>query len=420
MTSGFVFLIQVFLVVILPLGVLRLSRLKGLVPLVVVQIVVGIALGPSLFGRVAPDYYLMLFNDRALLGLSGIASVALLFFGLITGLHLAPSTFRDRSQAFVFLAASNVVVPTVSGCLVAFWIVARYPQELRPGIGAWEFALAIGICIGMTALPVLSAILHEMDLLESRIGHLALAIAGINDAALWIMLGLLLAAVSGQVAGGLGVLATLMLVPVYLVIMVRFVRPLLARQVTVRMRDGKVRERALAVVAAVTIASALAMEAMGLHFFLGAFVAGVVMPDHLRKPILDQLHVLTLTLLMPFFFTLAGIRTVIDLSSLAFVQVFIVSTVVAVVAIVGGTAIAARLVGESWQLALALGALLQTKGLMELIVLSVLRDAKIITDNVFVALTLMAVFSTALAMPMTRSILRAHRETPGIDTGTPT
>jgi Kef-type K+ transport system membrane component KefB len=376
---------------------------------------VGIALGPSLFGRVAPNFYQMLFNEQALSQLLGIASTAVLFFGLITGLHLAPSTFRGNGRAFTFVAAANILVPTACGCLAAFWIVARYPQELAPRIGSWEFAAAVGICIGMTALPVLGAILHEMNLLSSRIGHLALGIAGVNDAVLWIFLGLLLAVVTGQGAGGFGVVVSVVLVPVYLVIMVHIVRPLLGRAVTARMRDGEVHERALAIVAAVTIASALATEAMGLHYILGAFVTGAVMPDHLREPILERLQVLTLALLMPFFFTLTGVRTLIDPGSSAFVEVFMVTTVVAAVSIVGGTAVAARLVGESWPFALGLGALLQTKGLMELIVLVVVRDAGIISNNVFAALVLMAVVSTALAMPMARRILRSCRDKSSAD-----
>ena len=396
---------QALVVVTLPVALLRFSRLKGLVPLVVVQIVVGIAIGPSVFGRLAPDIYQLFFNPAALAPLTGIASIAVLAFGLVTGLHIDTAIFREHGRATSAVAAANVVVPTALGCLAGFWIVARHPEELVSGIGSVEFAAAIGICIGMTALPVLGAVLREMDLLGHRIGHLALGIAGINDAALWIILGLLLAAVAGQEAGGWGVLASLVFIPVYLVVMVRVVRPLLGRMVVARMRNGEVQERALALVAAVTIASALVTEAVGLHYILGAFVTGAVMPDDLRKPILDRLQVLTLVLLMPFFFTLTGLRTMIDPGSSAFLEVFIVATIIAVVGVIGGTAVAARLVGESWPFALGLGALLQTKGLMELIVLTILLDSGIISANVFAGLILMAVVSTALAMPLARLML---------------
>ena len=405
MTPSLNFLVLALAVVVLPVAVLRFSGLKGLVPLVVVQILVGIALGPSVFGRLAPDLFQTFINPASLASLSGIASIAVLIFGLITGLHLGPDILRDNGRVFSAVAAARVMVPAALGCLAGFWILARHPGELPPGISPAEFAAAIGICIGTSALPVLGAILREMDLLGSRIGHLALGIAGINDVALWILLSVLLTARAGQMAGGPVGLATLLLVPLYLVVMWRVARPLLGRMVGARMRDGMAGERALAVVGAVTIASALATEAMGLHYIIGAFVTGAIMPENLRKPILDRLQVLTVALLMPFFFALTGLRTLVDLGSPAFLEVFFIATAVAVVGVVGATAVAARLAGASWPFALGLGALLQTKGLMEVIVLTILLDAGIISANVFAALILMAVASTALAMPLARLML---------------
>ena len=405
MTPSLNFLVLALAVVVLPVAVLRFSGLTGLVPLVVVQIMVGIVLGPSVFGRVAPGLFQMFINPASLASLAGIGSIAVLIFGLTTGLHLGPGILRDNGRMFSVVAVANVVVPTALGCLAGYWILARYPGELPPGISSAEFAVAVGICTGMTALPVLGAVLREMDLLGSRIGHLALGIAGINDAALWILLSVLLTARAGQMAGGSFGLATLLLVPLYLVFMIRVVRPLLGSMVVARMRDGMVDERALAVVGAVTIVSALATEAMGLHYIIGAFVTGAVMPANLRKPILDRLQVLTVVLLMPFFFALTGLRTLIDPGSPAFLELFLIATAVAMVGIVGGTALAARLTGASWPFALGLGALLQTKGLMEVIVLTVLLDSGIISANVFAALVLMAVVSTALAMPLARLML---------------
>jgi Kef-type K+ transport system membrane component KefB len=198
--------------------------------------------------------------------------------------------------------------------------------------------------------------------------------------------------------------------PLYLAAMTRVVRPLLARLVKPRMVGGEVCERALAVVFAVTIASALITEAVGLHYILGAFMTGAIMPDELRKPILDRLQVVAIGLLMPFFFMLTGLRTLIDPTSSAFLEIFLLTTTVAILGKLAGTAVAARLGGEPWPIALGLGALLQTKGLMEVIVLTILLDAGIISATIFSALILMAVVSTALAMPLTRLILaRQHR-----------
>ena len=401
MTSSIIFLLQVFVVVVVPFAVLRVTRLKGLVPRVVVQIVVGIALGPSLFGRLFPDYYHVFFNQESLSQLSGIASVAVLFFGLITGLHLEATTFSGNGRAFFFVAAANVIVSAGLGLLAGLWIAYYRPGELGANITALQFAAAIGICTGITALPVLGAILLEMDLLGRRIGNLALAIAGVNNGVLWILLGLLLTEVAGQGAEGPGFLVTLIVLPIYVALMVTVVRHLLRGMITARIKSGEVSESVLALVCAATIGSALVTQTLGLHYILGAFFAGVIMPEELRKAILDRIQVMTLGLLMPFFFLLTGLRTVVDFNSWVLLAAFFIAAALAM----AGTALAGRAAGESWPNALGLGALLQTKGLMEVIVLTILVDGGIISTNVFSALILMAVVSTALAMPLTRLML---------------
>ena len=404
MTSGSIFLLQALVVIALPVALLRFSGLKGLMPLVVVQIVVGIALGPSVFGRVAPDYFQMFASPALLSSLSGIASIAVLIFGLTTGLHLDTSIFRGSERSFLPVAVANIVVPLSLGCAAGSWILTRHPEELLSGISPAEFVVAIAICVSMKALPVLGAILGEMGLLGHRVGNLALGVAGVNDMVLWILLGVLLTAAAGHAGGGHGMppIYLLVLVPVYLLVMVRVVRPLLDNMVTARMRDDVVNVRALAIVGAATIASGLATELMELHYVFGAFVTGVIMPIKLRKPILDRLQVMTVALLMPFFFTSTGLRTLIDPSSPILLEVLTVTTLVAAVGIIGGTAVAGRLFGEAWPVSLGLGSLLQAKGLTELIVLTVLLEAGIISSRVFAALVLMAVVTTALAMPLAR------------------
>src|SRR5947207_9533615 len=184
MSPGLIFLVQALVVVALPVAILRFSRLKGRVPLVVVQIVVGLALGPSLFGRLAPDYYQLFFNEAALLPLSGIGAVAVLVFGLITGLHLDAKTFRGNGAATFAVAFANIVVPTALGCAGGLWILARHPEEVMPGISPLEFAVAFGICIGMTALPVVGALLSARGLLGRPICRVQIVEPGLQDAVL--------------------------------------------------------------------------------------------------------------------------------------------------------------------------------------------------------------------------------------------
>ena len=274
------------------------------------------------------------------------------------------------------------------GCLAGFWILTRYPNELLPGVTRAEFISAIAICVSMKALPVLGAILGEMNLLGRRIGHLALGVAGVNDVALWIVLAVLLGAASAGHAGtghGVPLLYLLILAPIYLGVMVWLVRPALGRLVTDRMLNGGISTRAAVVVAVATLASALATDLMGLHSIIGAFVLGTIVPDKLRRPIIDCLQVTTVAVLMPFFFTLTGMRTLLDVSSPQLLEIFVVTTACSAIGIIGGTAVAARVFGETWSYGLGLGSLLQAKGLTELIVLTVLLDSKIISPQIFCA-----------------------------------
>ena len=277
-----------------------------------------------------------------------------------------------------------------------------------------EFLAAIGICVSMNALPVLGAILGEMGLFGSRIGNLALGIAGVNNMCLWIVVGLLLTTHAGGRAGDSHGLASsivlLALAAAYFILMVRVARPLLARMVVVRMRDDLINPRALVVLGAATIASSLATELMGLNFIIGAFLVGAIIPANLHRPIVDRVQVMTVALLLPFFFALTGMRTLIDFSSQSLLEMFLVIAGVAVGGIVYGTAVVARLAGEGWPTAFGLGALLQAKGLTELIVLTILLDARIVSPTVFTAMILVALFSATIAMPLARFALSRSAE----------
>jgi Kef-type K+ transport system membrane component KefB len=405
MAAGAVFLIQALIIIAAPFTVFRLLKLAGIFPLVVVQILLGIALGPSLLGRIWPQAFHFLFNSEVLAPLSGIAWLAVLFFGFITGLHLDLESFRGRGRSFALVAAASIVVPSLFGFFGGLWIAARYATEVGGRIGTIEFATAVGICTGVTALPVLGAIVREMNLLGRRLGDYALALAAVNDMVLWIVLGGLLTVVTATAREGPGLVAGLLILLAYLATMFFVARPMFARLACMLMIDGRLSDTGLAAVIATLIASALVTEVAGLHYVVGAFVAGAIMPAEIRKPVLDRLQVMTVQVLMPFYFMLTGLRTLIDPGSLTFLEIFLVTTVLAVVGKMGGTAIVARLVGEPWRTSLALGALVQTKGLMEVIVLVILLDNRLISATTFSALVLMAVVTTGAAMPIARVAL---------------
>ncbi len=408
MTPSSIFLLAAFVIVAVPVVLLRVSGLKSVLPLVVVQIVVGIALGPSVFGRIAPGAFQSLATPETISSLSGLAAIGVLLFGLISGLHIDPGVFSGRERAFWPIAAANIAVPLVFGSLAGYWILSRHPDELLAGVSVPEFMAAIGICVAMNALPVLGAILAEMGLLGSRVGKLALGVAGMNNIVLWVILGVVLTAAAAHSRIHRGLLPPiylLILVPAYFILMVRFVRPILSNMVTTRMLGEAISARALVVVGAAAIASALITELMGLHHILGAFLIGAILPANLHQPILDRLQVVTIALLMPFFFALTGMKILIDLHSPALLEMTFGVALAAVLGIVGGTAAIARMRGETWPFALGLGALLQSKGLTELIVITMLLDAGVISPKIFTVMILMALASAVLTMPLARRAL---------------
>jgi Kef-type K+ transport system membrane component KefB len=408
MTASAIFLLQSLIILAVPVVLLRVSGLKGVIPLVTVQIFVGIALGPTVFGKISPEYFHLFAGPAVLAPLGGLATLAVLIFGLLTGLHLDPTTFIGKGPAFWALALVNIAAPMTLGCLAGCWLLARYPDELLPGVTPAEFIAAIGIIVSMKALPVLGAILVELELLGTRIANLALGVAGINDVLLWILISILLAAKAGghQAATfGLPPVLLIVSVPAYLMAMVWCVRPALGALVDARMDGGQITTRAALVLGVATAASALTTELMGLHYIIGAFLVGAILPDNLRKPVVDRLQVVTVALMLPFFFALTGMRTMIDLSSPAWLEIFAVATSVSALGIIGGTATTAAFFGETWSFGLGLGCLLQAKGLTELIVLTVLLDSGLVSPRIFAAMVLMALFSTAFAMPLARLAL---------------
>lgn len=387
-------LVQFLMVVPLPFVLFAGFGSRRVVPLAVIQVLIGIALGPSLFGRLFPVSYGSIFDNDTLAPLSGLASIAVLMFSFVTGLHLDLSRLRGRGQSLAFISGTSLVATFAAGVACGFWIAGR---DTVASAHPLAFAVAVGICTSVTAMPVLGAILREMDILSHHVGQTALSLAAISDAALWIGLTALLTALG---LNGASVL-NLLLLPIYFAGMVWVVRPMLTRAAGRLLADGKLKEPALAIVGGIAIASGLLTEMMGVEFILGAFFAGVIMPPALRKPTLDQLETVTMTLLMPFFFTLTGLRTFIDLGSSNFLAIFLVTTLVAVGSKLIGTAVPARLAGESWPVAISLGSLMQTKGLMEVVVLTIFRSAGLVSAEVFSALILMALVCTALTMPLT-------------------
>ncbi|PWC43559.1 cation:proton antiporter [Azospirillum sp. TSO22-1] len=398
-TPALLFLVQAILLIAVPFLLWRLSGIRRVAPMVVIQILFGVALGPSLLGWVAPNLWEALFAPKILAPLSGLSWLAVVLFAFLTGLHLDVTEFRGKSRAFVAVSLSSLVVPTLLGTGLGWWIAGALPGMAGPAASPALFAVGFGVCLGVTALPVLGAILREMGLIEQRVGRLALGYAAVNDAALWVLVTAVLAWASGR--GGEEVTWVLALGAGYLAVSAFVAKPLLERLFARVAPGDEVGDTAIVLTCAGLLASAAVTEAIGLHYILGAFVAGTVMPKRLAAAVLDRLEHFATLVLLPFFFTLTGLKVTLDLSEPAQWTVFALATLVTIAGKLLGTALPARLSGESWGDSWRLGALMPCKGLMEVIVLTILLDARVLSVGAFSALVLMAIATTALTQPMT-------------------
>lgn len=407
LTPALLFLLQALLLIAGPFLLWRLAGARHVAPMVVIQILFGIALGPSLLGRLAPDLWSTLFAPSALAPLSGLSLLAVVFFAFLTGLHLDPAEFRGRGRSFAVVSLSSMAVPTLLGTALGWWLADAFPGMTGPRATPGVFAAGFGICVGVTALPVLGAILREMGLLGERVGRLALGCAAVNDALLWLFITAVLAWASAD--GAAAVLWVALLGAAYVGATALVVRPLLARLFERVAPAGAIGDTAVVITCAALLASAAVTEAIGLHYILGAFVAGTAIPRRVAAAILARLEHFSTLILLPFFFTLTGLKVTLDLNDPAQWAVFGLASLVTLAGKMAGSAIPARLTGESWRDALRLGTLMPCKGLMEVIVLTILLEAGVLSAACFSAMVLMAVAVTALTQPMTRLVERLVR-----------
>ncbi len=406
--------------VLLPWLLWRLRAVRHAAPLAVVQILVGVALGPSLLGRAAPALHAALFTPAVLAALQGVATIGVLLYVFVAGMHLdAGAALRGgAARRLAGPAVGSFVLPFVLGLGLGLWMEGAVPGAIGPRGGGLGFAAAIGACVACTALPVLAAILREAGWTQTRLGQTALALAAVNDAALWLLLAVVLALTAGS--GG-GVLATLALAGTWGVTMAWLVRPLLARLAETEDEGGGGGGgdgRMLVVGVSVALASAAAAEAIDIGYIIGGFAAGAIMPPRCRAALLARLEPVAATVLLPFFFMSTGLRALIEPDSAAFLAVFVAATAATMAGKVAGAALPARATGERWSFALAIGALMQAKGLMEVVVLAVLLDAGLIGPTVFSALVAMAIACTVAAAPLARIALARGRDAVALPEGT--
>lgn len=365
-------------------------------PPVIGEVVAGILLGPSLLGRVAPEAAAFLLPGSVAPYLGVIAQIGIILFMFLVGLRLDTGLLKKRTHVLVAISHASIVAPFILGALLAIWL---YPRLSSREVPFSVFALFMGVSMSVTAFPVLARILTDRQMTQSRIGALALACAAVDDVTAWCLLALVVGiAQSSPTSAAI----TVGLTVGYVAVMLLAVRPAAVWFARRCEQPGRRDQNSLALLCVALLLSALTTELMGIHALFGAFLLGAVIPHDsaLARSATEKLEGVVLTLFLPAFFALTGMRTQIGLVS--DVQQWLACGLIIVFASVGkfgGTLVAARVTGLGWRDAASLGVLMNTRGLMELIVLHVGLDIGVLSPTVFAMMVLMALVTTFLTTP---------------------
>jgi Kef-type K+ transport system membrane component KefB len=366
-------------------------------PAVVGEIAAGLLLGPSLVGQLWPTAFTFLFPESSLDILRLLSQVGVLLFMFSVGLDVDVAHLRQRAPTAIAVSHFSIVVPFLLGVVAA---LALFPHYAPAGVPFHSFALFMGIALSITAFPVLARVIEERGLTRTPLGTTALACAAVDDVTAWSLLAMVVTLVT---AGGIGGTLAFMVcaLALFMAVMVWAVRPWLGR--LFEDERGPLSRGRTAYVLIVLLASALLTEIIGIHALFGAFLAGVIMPPshELRRQLRERLESLSSVFLLPIFFVYTGLRTQIGLLNDAASWAVCVGIILTAVAgKLLGSMLAARWTGSSWHDAFVLGALMNTRGLMELVALNVGYDLGILSPHMFTMLVLMALVTTAMTGPL--------------------
>lgn len=390
-------------------------------PQVVGEMIAGVLLGPSLLGMLAPDLQLALFpkETRSLLYAGAQLGVGLYMF--LVGLTLRLDHFHAKARSAAAVSAAGILAPFALAALVTPWLL-KVDGLFTAKVGQGSATLFMGACIALTAFPMLARIINERGLANSSLGTLSLTAGAFDDAASWCVLAVVLATFGG--GAGVAVLAIGGAVA-YVAFMLVWGRNLLAPLGVAVEARGEMSTTMLAVTIALFCLSAFLMDAIGIHAIFGGFLLGACMPRGLfAEEIKRKLEPLAVVLLLPMFFTYSGLNTRMDMvNSATLLLVALGILAVSVLAKFGACWAAARLAGEDNRTALAIGALMNSRGLMELIIINIGLQKGIIGPTLFAMLVLMAVVTTMMAGPLFELVYGQHARADGtigaLDPGLP-
>ncbi len=392
-----VLLLQVIVILLIARVVGTLFRKIGQ-PTVVGEMVAGILLGPSLLGLLSSDAMIFLFPPSSLETLKLLSQAGIILFMFIVGMELNLQHLRQKAHAAVLVSHASILVPFFLGAAFSLLLYRSYVPD---GISFSSFSIFIAVAMSITAFPVLACIIKERGLSKSYLGTMAIACAAVDDATAWCLLAVVVTSVKAEGLGGAALTIVLMLL--FVGVMLFLLKPRAERLVKEDAGEETWGRGLVATVLLFVFFSALLTEVIGIHALFGAMLAGVVMPSHagLRLFLTRQLETITTTFLLPLFFAFTGLRTQIGL--LDNWSSWLVCAGVIAVAIagkLGGSALAAGWMGMSRRDSLSLGVLMNTRGLMELIVLNIGYDLGILSPEIFSMLIFMAIATTFMTGPL--------------------
>lgn len=393
--------------------IILLARLFGWIckkigqPTVIGEIIAGIILGPSLVGMYFPEFSSTIFPVASLGNLQFLSQIGLILFMFVIGMELDLKVLRNKANDAVVISHASIIIPFALGIGLSYFI---YQSFAPAGVQFTSFSLFIGIAMSITAFPVLARIVQERGLHKTRLGTVVITCAATDDITAWCILAIVIAIVkAGSFVSALYVIA---LAAIYVMLMIKVVRPFLTRIGNLHQTKESLSKPIVAIFFITLIISSYATEVIGIHALFGAFMAGAIMPENIkfRNIFIEKVEDVALVLLLPLFFVFTGLRTEIGL--LNDVYLWKVAGIIILVAVAGkfiGSAIAAKFVGQSWEDSLTIGALMNTRGLMELVVLNIGYDLGVLTPQIFAMMVIMALFTTFMTGPALDVIKWAFR-----------
>ena len=374
-------------------------------PPVIGEMIAGILLGPSFLGRTAPHFAAYLFPTAIVPYLSVLAEIGVILYMFLVGLELDTDLLRQRSHASVAISHASIVAPFLLGGMLALWLYPRFSTREVPFT---VFALFLAVAMSITAFPVLARILTDRQSHRSRMGTVALACAAVDDVTAWCLFAFVVSMARAQPGR---VLLTLGLTAAFITSVLLLLRPAAVWFARRQPWDAKTSKESVVIVCAALLLAALATQRIGIHALFGAFLVGAVIPhdSSLARDVNEKFEDLVVVLFLPVFFAFTGLRTQIGLvHGLREWLICLVIIAVASLGKFGGASLAARITGLSWTESAALGVLMNTRGLMELIVLNVGLDLGVLSPTLFAMLVIMAIVTTLVTTPVLQVLSRTR------------